>query len=64
MSEKITAHDIYWGLGQLVAFTSGVAISIKHGASLGVAIGFLLCLLVDIRHSIDVAASQKETPHD
>jgi hypothetical protein len=60
MSEKITAHGIYWGLGQLVAFTSGVAISIKHGGSLGLAIGFLLCLLVDIRHSIDVAASQKE----
>jgi tetrahydromethanopterin S-methyltransferase subunit F len=64
MSEKITAHDIYWGLGQLVAFTSGVAIGIKHGGSIGLAVGFLLCLLVDIRHSIDVAASQKESPHD
>jgi hypothetical protein len=64
MNEKITAHGIYWGLGQLVAFTSGVAIGIKHGGSIGIAVGYLLCLLVDIRHSIDVAASQKETPHD
>ena len=60
MSEKITANDIFWGMGQLVALTSGVAIGIKHGGSIGIAVGYLLCLLVDIRHSIDVAASQKE----
>jgi hypothetical protein len=64
MIEKITANDIFWGIGQLVAFTSGVAIGIKHGGSIGIAVGYLLCLLVDIRHSIDVAASQKESPHD
>ncbi len=60
MSEKITKHDILWVIGQFVALTSGVAVSIKHDGSLGVAVGFLLCVLVDIRRSIDVAASQKE----
>jgi hypothetical protein len=64
MNERITANDIYWGLGQLVAFSSGVSIGIKHGGSIGIAVGYLLCLLVDIRHSIDVAASQKEKPND
>lgn len=45
-------HDVLWWLGQGIALTIGIALSAKYSAEIGGAVGYALCVLVDIRAQV------------
>lgn len=45
-------HDALWWLGQGIALAIGITMSVKHGSEIGGAVGYALCVLVDIRSQL------------
>ncbi|MFA6063859.1 MAG: hypothetical protein WC736_14830 [Gallionella sp.] len=42
-----------WLIGQIAATLIGIAIGMRHGADIGIAVGYAIVVLVDIRQQTD-----------